>query len=75
IAALGGAANLSVVDACTTRLRLTVVDPEQVSEPELKSIGARGAAAVAAAPAAGATNPPDAYDSVAASVDAGSRPG
>lgn len=42
IAALGGAANLSVVDACTTRLRLTVVDPEQVSEPELKSIGARG---------------------------------
>lgn len=42
IAALGGAANLSVVDACTTRLRLTVVDPEQVSEPQLKSIGARG---------------------------------
>ena len=42
IAALGGAGNLSVVDACTTRLRLTVVDPEMVSEPELKSIGARG---------------------------------
>ncbi|WGY68096.1 N-acetylglucosamine-specific PTS transporter subunit IIBC [Burkholderia cepacia] len=42
IAALGGAGNLSVVDACTTRLRLTVVDPEKVSEPELKSIGARG---------------------------------
>ncbi|MCA8405136.1 N-acetylglucosamine-specific PTS transporter subunit IIBC [Burkholderia cenocepacia] len=42
IAALGGAANLSVVDACTTRLRLTVVDPEKVSEPALKSIGARG---------------------------------
>ncbi|MBU9151566.1 N-acetylglucosamine-specific PTS transporter subunit IIBC [Burkholderia multivorans] len=42
IAALGGAGNLSVVDACTTRLRLTVVDPAKVSEPELKSIGARG---------------------------------
>lgn len=42
IAALGGASNLTVVDACTTRLRLSVVDPAKVSEPELKSIGARG---------------------------------
>ncbi|MGT2469782.1 N-acetylglucosamine-specific PTS transporter subunit IIBC [Paraburkholderia terrae] len=42
IAALGGAANLSVVDACTTRLRLSVVDSEKVSENELKSIGALG---------------------------------
>ncbi|BDC36985.1 N-acetylglucosamine-specific PTS transporter subunit IIBC [Paraburkholderia terrae] len=42
IAALGGAVNLSVVDACTTRLRLSVVDSEKVSENELKSIGARG---------------------------------
>ncbi|WP_070107982.1 N-acetylglucosamine-specific PTS transporter subunit IIBC [Burkholderia plantarii] len=42
IAALGGAANLTVVDACTTRLRLSVVDPEQVSEANLKAIGARG---------------------------------
>ncbi|ACC69489.1 N-acetylglucosamine-specific PTS transporter subunit IIBC [Paraburkholderia phymatum] len=42
IAALGGAANLSVVDACTTRLRLSVVDSEKVSDNELKSIGARG---------------------------------
>ena len=42
IAALGGAGNLSVVDACTTRLRLTVVDPEKVSEADLKAIGARG---------------------------------
>ncbi|CAD9217187.1 PTS system, N-acetylglucosamine-specific IIA component [Burkholderia cenocepacia] len=48
IAALGGAGNLSVVDACTTRLRLTVVDPEKVSEPELKSIGARGVLALTA---------------------------
>ncbi|KVN36067.1 PTS N-acetyl-D-glucosamine transporter [Burkholderia pyrrocinia] len=42
IAALGGAGNLSVVDACTTRLRLTVADPEKVSEADLKAIGARG---------------------------------
>jgi N-acetylglucosamine PTS system EIICBA or EIICB component len=42
IAALGGAANLSIVDACTTRLRLSVVDPSKVSETDLKTIGARG---------------------------------
>ncbi|KVV58692.1 PTS N-acetyl-D-glucosamine transporter [Burkholderia ubonensis] len=42
IAALGGAGNLTVVDACTTRLRLTVSDPDKVSEPDLKAIGARG---------------------------------
>jgi PTS system N-acetylglucosamine-specific IIC component len=42
IAALGGASNLSVVDACTTRLRLSVVDSNKVSENELKTIGARG---------------------------------
>lgn len=45
IAALGGAANLSVVDACTTRLRLSVVDPEKVSEADLRTIGARRAQA------------------------------
>jgi PTS system N-acetylglucosamine-specific IIC component len=42
IDALGGAANLKVVDACTTRLRLTVADAAHVSEPALKAIGARG---------------------------------
>jgi PTS system N-acetylglucosamine-specific IIC component len=42
IAALGGAANLTLVDACTTRLRLSVVDAEKISESELKRIGARG---------------------------------
>lgn len=42
IDALGGAANLKVVDACTTRLRLSVADPAKVSEPALKVIGARG---------------------------------
>ncbi|CAB3766202.1 N-acetylglucosamine-specific PTS transporter subunit IIBC [Paraburkholderia humisilvae] len=42
IAALGGADNLTVVDACTTRLRLSVRDSEKVSDAGLKSIGARG---------------------------------
>ncbi|WP_118180839.1 N-acetylglucosamine-specific PTS transporter subunit IIBC [Paraburkholderia phosphatilytica] len=42
IAALGGASNLTLVDACTTRLRLSVADPAKVSEAELKAIGARG---------------------------------
>jgi PTS system N-acetylglucosamine-specific IIC component len=41
IAALGGAGNLTVIDACTTRLRLNVVDSEVVSEPALKAAGAR----------------------------------
>ncbi|CAB3788524.1 N-acetylglucosamine-specific PTS transporter subunit IIBC [Pararobbsia alpina] len=41
IAALGGAANLTVIDACTTRLRLNVVDSDLVSEPALKAAGAR----------------------------------
>jgi N-acetylglucosamine PTS system EIICBA or EIICB component len=42
IAALGGASNLTLVDACTTRLRLSVVDAEKVNEAQLKVIGARG---------------------------------
>ena len=42
IAALGGASNLTLVDACTTRLRLSVVDSEKVNEAQLKTIGARG---------------------------------
>jgi PTS system N-acetylglucosamine-specific IIC component len=40
--ALGGAANLTSVDACTTRLRLMVVDQAQVDEAALKALGARG---------------------------------
>jgi PTS system N-acetylglucosamine-specific IIC component len=39
---LGGAGNLVSVDACTTRLRLIVVDQGAVSEPALKALGARG---------------------------------
>lgn len=42
IAALGGASNLTLVDACTTRLRLCVVDSDKVSEADLKAIGVRG---------------------------------
>ena len=42
LVALGGAANLVSVDACTTRLRLIVNDQGQVDEPALKALGARG---------------------------------
>ncbi|MFV0622634.1 N-acetylglucosamine-specific PTS transporter subunit IIBC [Sphingomonas sp. ac-8] len=40
--ALGGAANLTEVGACTTRLRLIVADQSKVDEPTLKALGARG---------------------------------
>ena len=42
IAALGGAANLSVVDACISRLRLTVADPARVDARALRQLGASG---------------------------------
>ena len=42
VAALGGAANLVSVDACTTRLRLVLADQAKVDEPALKALGARG---------------------------------
>lgn len=42
VAALGGAANIKDVDACTTRLRLSVNDNQQVREADLKALGARG---------------------------------
>ncbi len=40
--ALGGAANLTSVGACTTRLRLIVADQALVDEARLKALGARG---------------------------------
>ncbi|WP_224360617.1 N-acetylglucosamine-specific PTS transporter subunit IIBC [Hyalangium versicolor] len=40
--ALGGPSNVQNVDACTTRLRLTVADNARVDEETLKSLGARG---------------------------------
>ncbi len=42
IRALGGASNLVAVDACTTRLRLSIADQKAVNEAALKSLGARG---------------------------------
>jgi N-acetylglucosamine PTS system EIICBA or EIICB component len=42
IDALGGAANLVSVDACTTRLRLAVADQAAVDTEALKQLGARG---------------------------------
>jgi PTS system N-acetylglucosamine-specific IIC component len=42
ISALGGAANLVSVDACTTRLRLLVADQAAVDEGALKRLGVRG---------------------------------
>ena len=42
VTALGGAANLVSVDACTTRLRLVLADPATVDEAALKALGARG---------------------------------
>ncbi len=42
VAALGGAGNLRSVEACTTRLRLSVADAGRVDEAALKRIGARG---------------------------------
>jgi N-acetylglucosamine PTS system EIICBA or EIICB component len=41
-AALGGRANLQTIDACMTRLRLTLADPSKVDEAALKALGARG---------------------------------
>jgi N-acetylglucosamine PTS system EIICBA or EIICB component len=42
VTALGGARNLSEVAACTTRLRLELVDNRAIDERTLKQLGARG---------------------------------
>ena len=42
VKALGGAANLATIDACTTRLRLSIVDQSLVKDDELRRLGARG---------------------------------
>src|SRR4051794_32622745 len=42
VAALGGGANLKTIDACTTRLRLSLADPAAIDEPALRALGARG---------------------------------
>jgi N-acetylglucosamine PTS system EIICBA or EIICB component len=42
VAALGGAANLIEVGACTTRLRLVIADQSLVDEAALRGLGAKG---------------------------------
>jgi len=42
IRALGGAANLRAVDACTTRLRLELVDRDAIDAAALRGLGVRG---------------------------------
>ena len=42
VTALGGAANLVSVDACTTRLRLIVADNRAIDDAALSALGARG---------------------------------
>lgn len=42
VLALGGAHNLASVDACMTRLRLTVDDLDKVDERQLRALGAKG---------------------------------
>lgn len=46
--ALGGKANLTDIDACITRLRLTVVDRNLVDNEKLKKLGAKGVVNVGA---------------------------
>ncbi len=42
LAALGGAGNLSLMGACTTRLRLVVARQDGVDEARLRALGAKG---------------------------------
>jgi PTS system N-acetylglucosamine-specific IIC component len=42
VAALGGGANLQSVEACMTRLRLVLADPNIIDEAALRALGARG---------------------------------
>ncbi|HET7606519.1 MAG TPA: N-acetylglucosamine-specific PTS transporter subunit IIBC [Sphingomicrobium sp.] len=42
VLALGGSSNLATVDACMTRLRLTLNDPAAIDETHLRALGAKG---------------------------------
>jgi len=42
LAGLGGSGNLVEIEACITRLRTEVKDPDLVNEPALKAAGAHG---------------------------------
>ena len=48
IALLGGAANLTSIDACITRLRLVVVDSARVDQGEARRLGASGVITIGA---------------------------
>jgi PTS system N-acetylglucosamine-specific IIC component len=48
LAALGGAGNVLEVEACATRLRLSLVDNARLDEAALKQLGARGVLRLAA---------------------------
>ncbi len=42
VLAYGGAENISSLEACITRLRISVVDVKKVNQEELKNLGAKG---------------------------------
>ncbi|RCV55711.1 glucose PTS transporter subunit EIIB [Marinitenerispora sediminis] len=42
VAGLGGAANITEIEPCITRLRTEVVDPSRVDQAALKAAGAHG---------------------------------
>lgn len=48
LAALGGAGNVLEVEACATRLRLSVLDDTRLDEAKLKQLGARGVLRISA---------------------------
>ena len=48
IAALGGAANLTLIDACISRLRLSVADPQRMNSAALRQLGASGVVSLGA---------------------------
>ena len=48
VAALGGAGNLGTVEACTTRLRLVLLDRARADENALRRLGARGVVPIGA---------------------------
>ncbi|WP_104399324.1 PTS glucose transporter subunit IIBC [Vibrio penaeicida] len=46
VSAFGGKANITGLDACITRLRVSVADTEQVNQDQLKKLGAAGVVVV-----------------------------
>lgn len=46
VLAFGGKSNITALDACITRLRVSVADPAKVDSPKLKALGASGVVVV-----------------------------